>query len=139
MKPALLVVTILGVLGAVGAPLAAWYIDSSKGVDVQMIAPHAPEVAAMERLLADETTPAISLYGEPLGPPVRLILCKDTKVIEAPEQPGLRLLAVDKQEGDNPLQAKTVWFAARWAAIGSGAVGLLALGLLLFLNRRRSA
>lgn len=136
MKALLLTLLGLGVLGAIGAPLAAWHVDSHRSVDVQMFAPHAPEVAAMERLLADEDTPVVSLYGEPLGPPTRVVMCDSTSLVSPPEQPGLRLLPVDKQRGENPLQTKTVWFAARWASVGSGAAGLAALMVLLILRHR---
>lgn len=139
MRRVIFTLAIVGALVAVGAPLAAWQVDERYGVEVQMIAPHAPEVAEMERLLADETTPAVTLYGEPLGPPVRLVLTDQSRLIRPPEQPGLVLMPVDKQLGENPLQAKSVWFIAKWSCLGAGVFALVALGLWGVLLRRRHA
>ncbi len=93
MKRLLWIVAALGCLGAGGSPLVAWYMDRTYGVDVQMIAPHAPEVAAMERLLADETTPVVSLYGEPLGPPIRLVLLERTAITPRRQAVGAKHFA----------------------------------------------
>lgn len=139
MRKLLLALVIVGGLAAIAAPITAWRMDESYGIEVQMIVPHAPEVAAMEQLLADENTPVTSLHGEALGPPVRLVLFDQTGLIRPPQDPKLALLPVDKQQGDNPLQAKTVWFAAKWASIGSGAFVLLVLGLWAAFFRSRRA
>ncbi|GEM_PF-6323777 len=138
MKNLVLLLAILDLAIALAVPGVAWIVDSQMGTEVQMIAPHAKEVAAMERLLADENTPVVSLYGEPLGEPVRLVLFDDSKLVVPEENPKLRLLPVDKQSGENPLQAKTVWFAAKWASIISAIFGLAGIGLWLFLRSRRN-
>ena len=46
-------------------------------------------------------------------------------------------MPVDKQAGENPLQAKTVWFIAHRAAIGFGIFAITALLGAFFFNRRR--
>jgi len=68
-----------------------------------------------------------------------LVLFEQTGLIRPPQDPKLALLPVDKQQGENPLQAKTVWFVAKWASIGSGAFVLLVLGLWAAFFRSRRA
>ena len=72
---------------------------------------------------------------------MRVLFVDADKIVRPDENPSLRLLLLDKQQGDNPLQAKTVWFMA-WRALAGflflAALAFIASLLLGFRRRRRS-
>ena len=51
------------------------------------------------------------------------------RMIRPEEDPSLVLMSVNKQQGENPLQARTVWFFAKVASLVLGLFGLAALAL----------
>lgn len=92
------------------------------------------EVAANRELFlpGDEVA---AIYGIPAARPVTVVAWDETQILRPAEDPTLRLLLVDKQRGDNPLQLKTVDFFARWLALG--AAGSAALAMLVRWRQRR--
>ena len=67
------------------------------------------------------------IYGNPLSNPVRVIWPDRERVLRPEEDQSLVLLTVNKQLGENPLQARTVWLFAKAGALGLGLLGLAAL------------
>ena len=115
----------------------AWALDRFAGRDVTIITPHAPEIVAVNQELWDEGDEVAEIYGVPSQETIRVLFADPTEILVPKENPTQVLLAVDKQAGENPLQARTVWFVAKRAGIGFGAVGVLALGTAGLLTRRR--
>ncbi len=122
----------LALLGLGGA----WAIDLFLGRDVRFIVPHAPEVVELQRTLWFEGDPVPDLYGIPAGETVRIVAPDAARLLTPSEDPSLTLMRVDKEKGENPLQVKTVWFAAQWGAAGLGLAGALLLLWALALRRR---
>ena len=135
------VLTIAGILAAlmVGATLlGAKIIDDRYATEVLMIIPKDADVVAFEKELWEEGDPVAEIYGVPTDQTVKLVFADKDKLIRPIEDPSLVLMPVDKQAGENPLQAKTVWFIAHRAAVGFGAFAVAALlGAFLFNRRRR--
>lgn len=136
-----------GILGLALAILAfplAYGADAFFGKDVWMVQPKAPELVVLERSQwkedrkpgapADEREVA-GLYGAPLSKE-RVLFPDKARLVTPEEAPGTTLLEVKKSEGENPLQAKTVFLFARYTAIG-GALAAVAAFLLLRLTRPR--
>ena len=65
------------------------------------------------------------LYGNPLAEPVRVIMPPADRLLRPQEDPALLLLEVDKQKGENPLQAQTVWLFTKFAIAAFATLGLL--------------
>ena len=135
------ILTIAGVVSAllVGVSLlSAKIIEDHCSTEVLMISPKDADVVAFEKELWEAGDPVADLYGIPTDTPVKLAFIDEDKLIRPDEDPSLALMPVDKQSGENPLQVKTVWFIAHRAAIGFGALSILALlGGLLFTRCRR--
>ena len=133
--------TIAGVIAGflVGATLlTAKIIDDCYTTEVLMITPKEADVVAFEKELWEEGDPVAEIYGVPTDAPVKLVFADEDKLIRPIEDPSLVLMPVDKQQGENPLQAKTVWFIAHRAAVGFGALAIAALlGGFLFSRRRK--
>lgn len=77
------------------------------------------------------------LYGNVIGEPDRFLFVPEEKFLHPDELPELRLLPVDKQAGEDPLQARTVFFFAPWFAGGFAAGGAALLGI-WWIRRRRA-
>jgi hypothetical protein len=110
-----------GLLLAILAPAAGGILSAAAGRDVIVISPHSPEMVEMNRILWSPGEDVASIYGIPHG---------RMRVLFAPsfspaEEPSLRLAP------RGGLQAKTLWFAVRWATLA----GIL-LALAGFLFRR---
>jgi len=113
----------LGFGGAVVALMLAAALDLGLGRQVLLIAPHDPATVELNRSLYLPGDPVAEIYGNPLRAPVRVILLSRQPLIQPPEEPGLRLLPVDKRRGENPLQTQTVWFLTRFIAAGLTLLG----------------
>lgn len=119
----------------------AWAIDA-QAVEAWQITPFAPDVVEMNRVL-DAPSPSdpdyrrkvAAMYGNVVGEPDRFLFVPADRFVYPVELPELRLLPVDKQAGDDPLQARTVWFLAPWFA---GGFALAGVGPLLLGLRRKS-
>jgi hypothetical protein len=125
------------------APAAAWTLDRVYGQTVQPVTRNAPEVVKLNKMLYEPgpESSVAEIYGVPTNQKMRVLFVNDDKIVRPKEDPSLTLLLLDKQKGDNPLQAKTVWFIA-WRVLAGflflAALALLA-SLILSLRRRRSA
>ena len=123
----------LGFGGAVLVMLTALTTDKVLGQDVLIISPHDESTVQLNRALYVSGDPVADLYGNPLSEPVRVILPAKDHLIRPQEDESLLLLKVDKQKGENPLQAQTVWFFARFALAGLTLLGITGF----FLPRRK--
>ena len=123
---------------AVLAPAAAAVMSSAWGRDVILIAPHAPEAVEINKLSWSKGDPVPPIYGIPTGGVTRIVFAKADRVVVPSEDPSITLYRVDKQAGDNPLQAQTLWFFAKWFAIGGGSAAVVGLGLVMWLRTRRA-
>jgi hypothetical protein len=104
------------------------------GKEVTLITPHDPSAVEVNKALFTPGDSVADLYGIPSSEPLRVVLPKPDRLIRPDEDPDLLLLSVDKQKGENPLQAQTIWFFSKFTV-----PPLLLLGLIgLFLPRRTS-
>ncbi len=97
-----------------------------------MIAPHNSETVEINRSLHLPGDGVAEIYGNPMSKPVRVIFPDADRLIRPEEDPGLLLLEVDKQKGENPLQARTLWFFGKFAV-----PALVLLGLIGFVLPKR--
>lgn len=125
---------VLGAAGLILAPATAALLDGVAGRTVILLNPDPPEVVEANRSLWFQGEPVTKIYGTPVGEPMRVLFADSARIIVPKEDPSLALYTVDKTKGENPLQARTMWFAVRMAMYGSGA--LLAAALLHVLWRR---
>jgi hypothetical protein len=96
--PAALIALALLIVGGARA------LERFGGVEVQLIVPASDEEVALNRSLWTEGEPVTAVYGVPAGEPVQVLFIDETRILRPEEDPGLALLPVDKQAGDNPLQ-----------------------------------
>jgi hypothetical protein len=102
---------------------SAWIVDRALGVDVVPIAAHDAATITVNRALHSPGSDVAEIYGTPLGGPIRVVAPDRGALIVPWEDPGVRLLAIDKAAGENPLQTATLWYFARvLAALSIGAV-----------------
>lgn len=130
---------------------AGYALDAAAGVDVVLILPHPPEAVELNRSVREAGDPVAEIYGTPVGGDAearsapgaarttRVLFPREDRTIRPAEEPGLTLLKLDKQQGDNPLQAVTVRYLARTIALGAAATGAALLVLAALLGRRRAA
>jgi len=129
------VALVLGAIGLVAAPLAAWILTAAFGRTITLLAtPNAPDIVAMNRTMWAKGEPVAPIYGTPIGEPMTILFAEPSRLIVPPEDPSLTLYTVDKAKGQNPLQSQTVWFFVTFAMIGSGV--LLLAGILHFVWKR---
>lgn len=111
---------VLGVAGLVLAPAAALMVPAAFGRTVQLLTtPNAPEIVEVNRALWSKGEPVAPIYGTPIGKPMRVVFPDKSRLIVPPEDPSLSLYTVDKSKNQNPLQAQTLWFFAKFAMMGS--------------------
>lgn len=131
----------IGALAALGlalaAPVTAWVLDRFVAVTVQPVVPAASEAVALNRTLYEKGQSVAEIYGIPTGHKMRVLFPKQDSLLRPPEDPTQRLLLVDKQRGDNPLQVKTAWFVAWRLGAGLAALGLLGFLVSVYVTRRR--
>lgn len=120
--------------GAVLVLALAAVLDFGFGEDLLMVSPHDPGTVEINRAMYLPGDPVAELYGNPLARPVRLIGPDPARMIRPEEDRNLVLFTVDKQRGENPLQARTVWLFARAMMLGLGLLG--AAGLIFPRNGR---
>lgn len=144
------------VTGLVVVPLVASLLKSG-AVTVYQLTPHAPDVVVVNRDLwnFDPPNPAttkdydrklMEIYGIPNENKDVLVLVDKNKLVYpagknadgTEKRPDLVFLPVDKQKGENPLELKTVEFAAPWVRLGAVIVGATFLGLHFLIKKIRS-
>ena len=121
--------------GAVVALAGALLVVGLLGREVVLITPFDESTVELNRALHSPGDPVAEIYGNPMGQTVRIIAPDKDHLIRPTEEPSLLLLQVDKQKGENPLQAQTIWFFSKFAIPGFVLVGIV--GLLL--PRRQSS
>jgi hypothetical protein len=125
----------LGVAGLVFSAVAAFALPAAFGRTVVLVAtPNAPEIINANRALWMAGDPVAPIYGTPIGEPMRILFVDEKRIIVPPEDPSLTLYTVDKNKGQNPLQAQTVRFLATVCALASAL--LLVAGVLHFAWKR---
>ena len=102
-------------------------VDRGLGEDVLLISPHESSAVEVNRALYVPGDPVAEVYGNPLSNPVRVISPDPERMMRPEEDRSLVLLAVNKQRGENPLQARTVWLFAKAGTLGLALLGLAAL------------
>lgn len=117
--------------------IGAGMIDRFYSKEVLIISPKPQDVVELERMMWMPGDPVADIYGIPTDHPVKVVMPDSTRIIRPEEDPSLVLLAVDKQQGDNPLQVQTVWFITTRLAIGLGLMSLLGLIVWRFPRRKR--
>ena len=122
---------------AVLAPISAYVLDRAYGQDVQPVAQSSPESVRANKALWMQGDPVAEVYGVPGERKLRVVFVDSDRVLVPPEDRSLRLLLIDKQHGDNPLQVKTLYFVAWRLSVGLVIAAALGFGLLLLIRRRR--
>jgi len=132
----------LAVIGGTALTLAALLagivLPAAYGRDVILISPNSPDVVELNKLSWTKGDKVVEIYGIQNGEKVRVLFTDPARIIVPEQDPSLTLYKVNKQAGENPLQAQTVAFLAKWLALGglAAALGGLALG---FVTRRKSS
>ena len=124
IRPFALVAGFGGALLLIGL---AMILDRGFGEDVRMISPHDASTVQVNQALYIPGDPVAEIYGNPLSNPVRVIAPDADHLLRPGEDPSAVLLTVNKQHGENPLQARTVWLFAKAGALGLALFGLAAL------------
>ena len=117
-----------------GAALVLTQVFSQK---VLVITPHPPEVVQMQKLLWQKGEPVAEIYGVPAGAEQQVVLPDVPRIVRPEEDPSLALYPIDKAAGENPLQEKSVWFAARFASLALAALAAASWAGLWLLRARR--
>lgn len=128
-----------GVATLLLAPAAAWFLDSRHGLDVQMITPLDGGLVALNKAGWFRGEDVVQVYGIANGGRIRIVFPESSRIIVPEEDPALLLYTVDKQKGENPLQARTLWFFSKWFMIGGGAAALAGLAGVKLLGTGRPA
>src|SRR5436190_195621 len=122
------------VMGVLPLPLAA-LISGVWGRDVVLISP-ASELEVIDNKDSwKKGEPVAKIYGHDNGP-ARVIFAKKENLIIPDEDKSLTLLKVNKQKSENPLQAQTLWFLAKWLTIGGFAAHFAGLIFRAILRKR---
>jgi hypothetical protein len=129
MKKWLRILAALAVLGLVVVAVSALAIDKFMTREVLFITPKSADVVEMEKALWMEGDPVADIYGVPAEQTAVVVMPDESKIFVPEEDRSLLLMSVDKQQGENPLQVKTIWFLTKWAAIGLAVAAGLFLGL----------
>jgi hypothetical protein len=117
---------------------AVWIL-SLGATDAYLIAAKSPEMVQANQALADPRDPkesdaayhkkVMEIYGNPVDYKTPVVFVPANKFVHPKEAPELVLLPVDKEKGENPLQVKSLYFFAKYVAMGSG----VAFGVLMVL------
>jgi hypothetical protein len=124
IRPFALVAGFGGALFALGLAMT---LDRVFGVEVRLISPHGASTVEVNKALYLPGDPVEEIYGNALSSPVRVIAPDQDRVLRPDEDQTVVLLSVNKQLGENPLQARTVWLFAKLGALGLGLLGVAAL------------
>ena len=108
----------IGIVGLVGSAAASWYLFSHLET-VTMIVPHDVSIVETNRSMFMAGDPVVEIYGNSIGKQVRVVVNDEKKIIRPVEDSTLRLLPVDKQKGENPIQEQSIWLFLKPALAGS--------------------
>jgi hypothetical protein len=131
------------VVAAATYPVVA--ILAAGATDAYIIAAKSPELVKFNEDSFDAREPketdvayrkrVMEIYGNPIDYTTPVVFVTKEKFIRPPKAPELILLPVDKQKGENPLQVKSLYFFAKYVAMGSGASFAVFLALFFFLRK----
>ncbi len=110
-------------------PLLTAVIVSAGAREVLYVAAHSPDVVAVNRELWSQGEPVAEIYGIPQGR-IHVLWPDPARMVVPLENQKLTILLVNKRDGENPLQAATAWFFAKWVALAGG-IAMLAAGAAL--------
>ena len=136
MRRILLFAGVAATVGLVGVLVVAATLAHSYSTDVLIITPAASEAIALNKMLWEEGDDVAEIYGVPSGEVQSIIFAQAARIIRPVEDPSLVLYRVTKEEGENPLQEKTVWYFARLASLVLGVVGGISFVGYAVLRRR---
>jgi hypothetical protein len=80
----------------------------------------------------------LRIYGVPTDETTKVVFWPADKFIHPKQLPGLTILPVYKEKGENPLQVKTVFFFASRSALGAAVVGIV-LALVSVVTRKKQS
>lgn len=112
---------------------AAW------GRDVILISPHATEVVDLNKLSWNKGESVVEIYGIQNGERTRILFADPQRIIVPEQAPSLVLYKVNKQAGENPLQARSVTFVSTWIGLGGAATAAAGIALSCVNRYRRRA
>jgi hypothetical protein len=96
--------------------ISAIILDRGLGKNVILITPHDSSIVELNRVLYSRGDPIAEIYGNTLSrEPIRVVHFSKASLIHPVEDPSLKLLPVNKQKGENPLQVKTIWFFTKFS------------------------
>ena len=123
---------------------AVWVL-SAGATDAYLIAAKSPQMVQANQALFDAREPqesdaayrkrVMEIYGNPVDYQTPVLFVSREKFVHPKEAPDLVLLPVDKEKGENPLQLKSLYFFARYVAMGSFAAFAALLVLFLILRK----
>jgi hypothetical protein len=106
--------------------ISAIILDRGLGKNVILIAPHDSSIVELNRELYSQGDPIAEIYGNTLSrKPIRVVHFSKKSLIHPVEDPKLKLLPVDKQKGENPLQVKTIWFLTKFSLPPFAFIGIV--------------
>jgi hypothetical protein len=130
----------LAVIGGGGMVLVALLtgivLPAAYGKDVILISPHAPDVVELNKLSWKKGDKVVDIYGIQNGEKIRVLFTDPARIIVPEEDPSLTFYKVNKQAGENPLQAQSVAFLSKWLALGAFGVAIAGLILRVALRRK---
>lgn len=127
------------IAGAIAGGATEAYIIAAKdpkAVEIDREIFEAPKGAAKDSKAYRDAV--MSIYGSQADEPTKVVFWPADKFVHPKELPGLVLLPVDKNKGENPLQVKTVYFFASKTAIGAAVVGVILLGIGFAMKKKPS-
>lgn len=148
MRKAIGLLAILSFAVAALAFPVAWVVAST-ATEAYMIAGKDPSTREIEEGLFEAPKgvskdskeyrdAVLRIYGNPTDETTKVVFWPADKFIHPKQLPGITILPLDKEKGENPLQVKTVFFFASRGALGAAAAGV-ALALLAAVTRKKPA
>jgi hypothetical protein len=142
----LLAVGWVGALAVAALVYPVVAILASGATDAYVIAAKSPELVNINKQSFDAREPkesdesfrrrVIEIYGNPIDYTTPVLFVPKEKFIHPEQIPGLVLLPVDKQKGENPLQVKSLYFFAKYIVSASSVSFVVLIGLWLILRKR---
>jgi hypothetical protein len=139
----------VGWMGALLVALATYPLVAllaSQATDAYIIAAKSPQMVQANHALFDARDPkesdqayhkrVMEIYGNPVDYTTPVLFVSKEKLLHPKEAPALTLLPVNKEEGENPLQVKSLYFFAKYVVTGSSVTFAILLLVHVFLARR---
>jgi hypothetical protein len=123
------VAVIGGLVVVLASVLSGIVLPAAYGRDVILISPHAPDVVELNKASWSKGDKVVDVYGIQNGEKVRVLFTDPARIVIPEQDPSLTLYKVNKQGGENPLQAQSVAFLAKWIALGGFAAAMAGLVL----------